>query len=236
MWSAGSDVFDVYLGLAIGGVVRGSERAVWQTHATLDAGLGVLFAHARQQARKPVRVWLSGALARPFLCGPVQGLKRWSEVTAVAEAMAPDSTGLAAPCAVQVEAWPSPHAALAVAIDPLMQQAIEAAAREHGLTLQSLRPWWAAAFNQVLATTPSARLVAVVDSDALTLLGGDDERVHTASAYVPRPSDEQAGQSIARLALTAGVDAAQVVRVRLARGEMEAGQGVPFGMVMEEGA
>ena len=236
MWSAGSDVFDVYLGVAIGGVVRGNERAIWQPHATLDAGLGVLFAHARKQARRPVRVWLSGALARPFLCGPVQGLKRWSEVTAVAQAMAPDATGLAAPCEVQVEAWPSPQAALAVAIDPLMQQAIEAAAREHGVTLQSLRPWWAVAFNQVLAAAPDARLVAVADSDALTLLGGDDARLHAASAYVPRPSDEQAGQSIARLALTAGVDGAQVIRVRLARGEPEAGQGVPFGMVMEEGA
>lgn len=236
MWSAGSDVFDVYLGVAIGGLMRGGERAMWQSHATVDAGAGVLFEHARKQARKPVRVWLSGALARPFLCGPVQGLKRWSEVTAVAQAMAHDATGLAAPCEVQVETWPSPHAALAVAIDPRMRLAIEAAAREHGLALQSLRPWWAAAFNQVLASAPGARLVAVADSDALTLLGGDDERVHTASAYVPRPSDEQAGQSIARLALTAGVGAAQMVRVRLARGEMEAGQGVPFGMVLEAGA
>jgi hypothetical protein len=240
VWSAGSEVLDIYVGRAEGGVARGEHRLFWQSHASLEAGLSVLFEHAaaerktRWQRRMKARVWLSGALARPFLCGPVQGLRRWAEVEALAQAMAPDATGLAAPCAVQIETWPHPHAALAVAINVATRDAIEAAARGHGVTVQSIRPWWAAALNHVLAEGSKARLVAIADGDAMTLLGPDAGRFDAASAYVPAPSGGQADSLLARLALTSGAAPENVVRIRVSPREgTGAAVGVPFGVIAE---
>ena len=240
MWSAGSEVLDIYVGRAEGGVARGEQRLFWQSHASLDAGLAALFERAaaerksRWQRRPRARVWLSGALARPFLCGPVQGLKRWAEVEALAEAMAPDATGLAAPCVVQVETWPCAHAALAVAINVETRDAIEAAARVHGVTVRSIRPWWAAALNHVLADGSKARLVAIADGDAMTLLGPDAGRFDAASAYVPGPTGAQADSLLARLALTSGAASENVVRVRVSLSEgTGVAVGVPFGLIAE---
>jgi hypothetical protein len=243
VWSAGSEVLDVYLGRTEGGVARGGERLFWQPHASLEAGLAALFAHAaaaprsRWRRKAKVRVWLSGALARPFLCGPVQGLKRWSEVEALAAATAPDATGLDAPCAIQVEAWPNPNAVLAVALDMATRDAIETAANEHGIALQSIRPWWAAALNHLLADGSHARLLAIAEDDALTLLGIDSGRFDAASAYVPGPSGQQAESLLARLALTSGAAPESVVRARMAPRESIAfATGMPFGLSTESTA
>src|SRR5688500_3527851 len=129
---AASKVLDVYLGVSHGGVACGLRRLMWQPHATLEAGLGALFECVSGQrpsgwrGRAAARIWLSGALARPFLCGPVEGLKRWAEVEAFATAMAPDLTGLAGPCVVHVDEWPKPDAVLAVATGAATREVIEA--------------------------------------------------------------------------------------------------------------
>jgi hypothetical protein len=235
VWSAGSDVLDVYLGTAEAGLERGGSRLHWQTHASLEVALDAVFKQAeierpaRWGRKAAVRVWLSGALARPFLCGPISGLNRWRDVETVAQSMATDVTGIAPPCIVQVEEWPSPQAAMAVAIGEQTAQVIETAARAHGIRVKSLRPWWAAALNRALTIDAQARLVAVADGDAMTLLGGQAGRFDTATGYVPAPSQEQAQQLLARMALTAGVPLDDVVHMRLARAD-EAAVGMPFGV------
>ncbi|HEX6705215.1 MAG TPA: hypothetical protein VF169_10680 [Albitalea sp.] len=228
---------DVYLGLGEGATVAQGD-ALWQAHAQLEPGLDALFGQAaatvqrRWGRRVPVRVWLSSALARPFLCGPLAGLRRWREVVALAEAAATEGTGLPGPCQVMIEEWPHPQPALAVAVQAQTLDAIESAARRHSLRVQSLRPWWAAALDHALSRGPDARLLAVSDGDGMTVLGGR-ERFDTANGYVPAPSAEQADKVLARLALTAGLQPADVVRVRLSR-TAAPHDGLPFGAMEEQ--
>lgn len=239
MWSAGSSVIDAYFGLRESGIARRGELLSWQQHASVEAGLASLFQRAAEVStgrwgrKAPVRIWLSGGLARPFICGPVQGLKRWTEVVALAEAAAADLTGLAEPCTVHVESWPSPHPALAVAIGLSMRNAIESAARDHGHRISSMRPWWTLALNQVLSTGGETRMVAVSDGDAMTLVGGDDAHFTKASSYLPVPSAEQANALLLRIALSAGETTQGLVRVRMGGAEGGEYTDVPFGMRRE---
>ena len=201
----------------------GEETRVGLVHAVANVvGLGFysasLLARSRARIAKPrVRVWLSGALARPFLCGPVDGLKRWGEAVAFAEASAAAATGLADACSVELEDWPAPQAALAVAVTAATMQALHGAALSQGIVLRSVRPWWTVALSQALTESAGAvRMVAVSDIDSLTLLGGDAGRFDIASAYVPAPSPEHADKLLARVAMTAGIDAGQIVRMESA--------------------
>ena len=70
----------------------------------------------------------------------------------------------------------------------------------------------------------------------MTLFSGEGQRYQTASIYVPRPSQEQAGKSIARLALTAGMSTNDVARVRMAQAETGTVKGMPFGALIEAAA
>lgn len=239
MLSVGSDVIDAYLGLRISGIARRGETPSWQPHQSVEAGLTSLFQRAgevgtRRWGRKsPMRVWLSGGLARPFICGPVEGLKRWTEVLALAEATAADLTGLMGPCTVHVQGWPSPQPTLAVAVASSVRDAIEGAALDHGHRIRSLRPWWTSALNHVLATQAHARMVAVSEGDAMTLVGGKDVHFTRASSYLPAPSVEQASALLLRLAMSAGENKNGLVRVRLGLADDRAHAEVPFGLAYE---
>jgi hypothetical protein len=71
-------VWDVYLGMREVAWARRGANAVCEAHGSVGAGLEACFAqigkHRARWVAPRVRVWLSGALARPFLCGPVAGL------------------------------------------------------------------------------------------------------------------------------------------------------------------
>lgn len=236
-------MIDIYLGRSEGGVARDGEPPFWLAYADWRAGVEALFKHASEavarpwwRAKRPARVWLSGGLARPFLCGPLAGLKRWHEVTAFAQAAASDATGLASPCHVEVQEWPHPHAALAVAINVDTAATVHAAGRAHGIAVQTLRPWWAVAFNQAIGAHNEARLVAVIDADATTLLGGQTGRFDTATSYVPSPSPEQTDKLLARMALTAGIAQAEVLQLCFGGSEEMSAHGVPFGHIERHAA
>jgi len=226
---------DLYLGLGHGGVAARADTAFWCEHAGVEEGADALFAHAGAGARRwrkvPVRLWLSGALARPFLCGPVSGMNRWTEVIELARSTAAESTGIDALCSVTVEHWPHPRPSLAVAVATATLDAVERAAREHRVALRSVRPWWALALERSSTVASGARLMAMTDTDAMTVLGEHDDGLHTASGYMPGPSAEHADRLLARLALTAGVAADAVVRVELGRGADGLAGRLPFNVV-----
>ena len=63
-----------------------------------------------------VCVWLSGALARPFMFGPVAGLRGWREAHRAAEAAASAAGEFDGPCTVFLEGDPGLQTVLATAV------------------------------------------------------------------------------------------------------------------------
>lgn len=213
MWSVGSRQMDVYVGLADGGLA-----AAWAAHEDVAQGAAHWFAEARKLAgnrwRRPkVRVWLSGALARPFLWGPIQGLACWREVELAARAAAPEATGLVGPCAVSLDEWPSSQPVLVVAMDQAVVAAIVDAAKAAGVRLLSLRPWWA----RVLESAADSPALAIGDTDALTVLAGSAAGWQTANSYLPRPSGEHTQPLLDRLMLSASLERGSMRHAELAR-------------------
>jgi hypothetical protein len=223
---------DIYLGLTQGAVASPRGDVQWCEYAQFEQGADVLFARAAQVAtsrwgRRGARVWLSGALARPFLCGPVSGLKRWREVIELAQSAAVEASGIEAPCAVSVESWPHPKPAMAVAVGTAALDTVERTAHAHRVPVRSLRPWWAWALGHTFAR--DASMVAVTDSDSMTVFIEQAERLHMVSGYVPSPSPEQADKLRARLALTDGAGLEALVRIDLSHEQ-------PFGSASEKAA
>src|SRR5207245_1953611 len=105
--------------------------------------------HARRWRKARVVLWLSGGLARPYLCGPVDGLAGWKEAEAFAAAAAPEATGLEAPCRVRLEDWPGEVPALGTAIDASLSESIDALARSRRIVWRSVRPRWTAVLEEV---------------------------------------------------------------------------------------
>lgn len=216
MWSASFEVADVYVGLRETGVAVG-ESLSWQGHDAIEAGLDDVFARLAGERRRRARVWLSGALARPFLCGPMQGLRHWREVESLAEAMAGEQTGIESPCIVQVEDWPSPAASLAAAMSQAVCATVHALAREHRIRMRSLRPWWAGVVDNIVAAEPTVRTVSVTDGDAMVVLRGDSGQWEAATSYVPALGPEQARQLFARQSFNEGTALEGMTTVRLQR-------------------
>ena len=91
---------------------------------------------------------------------------------------------------------------------------------------------WAAALNHALGKGTPARLIAIADADALTLIGGDDQGFDSASVYVPGLTGQHADSLLARQALMAGIHLDDVVRMQMSS-QGDAGAAVPFGLIAE---
>jgi hypothetical protein len=214
VWSAASEGWSLYLGAAEAAVTGPDGDVAQSSHSRLEDAIAWGVAHiagARSHWRRPrVRVWLSGALARPFLCGPVAGLARWAEAQALATAAAGAGTGLERPCEVQLEGWPGSTSVLAVAVEAATLRALEAAAREAGVVLRSVRPWWASALHAACTQPAAPRLLAVTEADCMTVIGGTDGGFELARSVVPKPAEDDAAHLLARLTLTQGIASEQV--------------------------
>jgi hypothetical protein len=219
-------VIEVYLGLHSGGWALDGRTQGWSEHADPMQGLERLAReigkrHASRWRRARADLWLSGGLARPFLCGPLAGLTSWPEAETFAAAVAPEATGLDGPCRVRLEGWPSDAAALGTALDAALAEAIDATADSSRVAWRSVRPRWAAALDEILAQRPSAGLVAVSEEDALTLLCGStaskaSNGLELASTYVPAPDAAQAASLWRRLVLSQDLPAEDALLVQLA--------------------
>ena len=209
---AGTEPFDLYLGSRQAGLAKGGEPLGWAEHDGLAAATvhwaSVASGSQRRGLRRPaMRVWLSGALARPFLCGPVQGLKRWGEAELLAQATVSEATGLDGPCEVVLEDWPGNAAAMAVASPADGIASIVAAVRDAKCRVLSLRPWWTGALHRALQDHRDARMLVAVESDAVTILSGQHGRWDSASTFAPAPPAPQLEQLLARKLMATAIGA-----------------------------
>lgn len=228
MWSAGFDVAHVYLGQSLVGFRRRDgepgEDESWMPCESVLRGwesVAEVLSDARGTSlrRMGVYLWLSGGLARPYMFGPVHGLQRSAEATEIARSLAPESTGLEGPCVAWLDAWQPARTCAAVAMQRALRDEIENVAKRHRIRLKCLRPWWAAVLDAVAAPKePACQLLAVEDSDALTILAGNDGELDSAATYSPAPPRGEMEAVLTRRRLGAGVETQRVVKARLLQG------------------
>ncbi len=219
MWWA-AEAVDVYVGVEAFWVAGNAEHPQATEVSDLAAALTLIQARAevarrgRRLHRRPaLRIWLSGAYAQPFLVGPIEGLRRWNEAVALADAAALDATGLSDPCRVVLEDWPGEHAALATAVPAAILEHIGLQTRQAGLAIQSIRPWWCRPVEQLSVQSVDDAIV-IEDSDALTMLREQAGRLVLARSYAPRPPADQLEPIVARTALSEGIEADDMRVVR----------------------
>jgi len=160
-------------------------------------------------------VWLSGALARPFLMPVAAGLKSNAELVAVAAERASQESGAGGDFQVWIDARPGQGQALAVAVRKDLMRELHSGAGRVAARVVSIRPWWTLALEADPDGLGDVDAVAVEDSDALVFLASGSESWHEAVIYEPRPTGLQAEATVQRLGLGLPSGSARVRRARL---------------------
>lgn len=180
------------------------------------------FEHVKATSRSwllqpQLEVLLSGYLARPFVCGPAQGLQRWSEAAVLAQSQANEATQMAGSCKVVLESWPEEDAALATAVENDVLDALNRIAAKAGIRIRSIRPWWST--TQAEAQTAVAglalpggdlghgasRLFAWSDVDAQTIIASDERQTLLAFTQIPALSSQAQSNLVHRLMVSEGI-------------------------------
>lgn len=169
--------------------------------------------------RHRVQIWLSGALARPFVLEPIAGLAGRDEALAAARARAGEETGWT-PASVELwmERMPRDEPVLVVATLAGALRALRAAARQARLRVVSVRPWWSAALAAAAGQGRPFELLASADPEALVILGSRQALWTDGSTLSPLPDAAQCEAVVQRRITARGLDPAQAGRFVLAAG------------------
>jgi hypothetical protein len=226
VWWAGSERLTIYLGASIVGVQRdGAANAEWQdVDATVSGFEQAIQASSRHSGSKRRRLTidlqLSGGLARPFVLDAVRGLKNFREATELAASIAPDSTGLTGPCVVWLDDWMPGQPCIAVAMDKSLRDQLEATAAAGGVKLGAVRPWWSLAIDAAKSKfAEPLRLLAIEDTDSLTLLDSANAAQVSTSTHTPRLDPAPLRATLARAALAANLQPGDAVFAAMPRDE-----------------
>jgi len=218
VWWAGSERLTIYLGASIVGVQRdGAVDAEWQdVDATVSGFEQAIQASSRHggsmRRRLTIDLQLSGGLARPFVLDAVRGLKNFREATELASSIAPDSTGLTGPCVVWLDDWMPDRQCIAVAMDRSLRDQLEATAATGGVKLGAMRPWWSLAIDAAKSKFDEPlRLLAIEDTDSLTLLDSANAAHMSTSTHTPRLDPAPLRATLARAALAANLQPGDAV-------------------------
>lgn len=227
-----------FLGRRAVALAQAGHPAQWHTLPTAADPIAMLLQQAVQLQPRPrsLHLWLCGAYARPFVAGPLAGLRHWREAQTVLAAMAPDATGLEGPCAVWTAGPVHREASVVVAVPLALLHSLRDQAKAQSLPLRSMRPWWSAAFNASLAAAPEAQLHVLDDGEALTSLQGQGGTCSHAATQWPAPEAAQRTGWMARLMAgrNLGVQHTATVCIGAAHGpHSQPLAGVPFGAALQ---
>lgn len=172
--------------------------------------------HKERWALRPaVRVWLSGALARPFLMSAVTGLKSWAEARAVAAKRFTQEGGQGGESSIWLEELPLHGDVLGVAVAKSTLDALQQSVAGASMRATSVRPWWAFALDGVRDRLAEVEVVAIADTDSLVILASEAEQWREVVVHEPRPSGPQAEAAIRRQVVSAHACHPRVERARL---------------------
>lgn len=211
MWWAGSEV-QVYVTPGRAAVRLPGEAAPLSLEAgdasqAITAAFEAVKAHSSKARR--VRLWLAGSLARPFMLAAVAGLRDRAEALNMAQAQAPQQTGLNTPCEVWLDAWQPERDCLAVAVEGSLLALATGEADRCGLRLCAISPAWNAVLTQALSESPPP-LLAIQEMGSLILLQVTDQGVTRAS--FANPPAERVASHVQRSAIGWAVPPEEVVR------------------------
>lgn len=223
-----SAVQDIYIGTR---AVACSGQGGWHDQANgLDDAL--LRLTARLQAtparifRPAVRLWLSGALCRPFIWVAPAGLADHTEFENVARSLAPAQLGIEGPCAVWAEELAHSAAPSAQAMPPRLVVGMSQPALDQCLAVLhrarrrpvAVVPWWAGVLNAALCRSGVAlpELLGVRDCDSLTVLAGSAGQFALASTAAPLADPASARAAWMRASVTHAATPGHVLRVQFA--------------------
>lgn len=239
MWWAGSrrgNALDVYLGTRAAGIGTADGQTSFEVveglDAALDAARGLL---GSTQPRRPLRLWLSGALCQPFMLPPLQGAQGREEVERIAAAAAGDSTSLGSSCEVWLHAESSDAGTLVAAVPQGLPARIVEAFAGLGRPV-SLRPWWGEVMRSQLAQpAPGSTTIGVQDCDALVVLSGVGDGFDFATAITPLAGVEESRAAWARMLMAREQPPETSRLLRLALDDAPAGgiEGCAFGQRLE---
>jgi hypothetical protein len=214
-------MWDLYLDSVSNGLARQGQPPIWEPHPNPAQGVvnGMTRLRAQQRGwlRPRVRVWLSGALARPFVMAQVAGLKGRPEAMALAAATASGATGLEPEPAPEIwlDGLPLTGPVVSVAMPRNLHQSVLDAAIASRVKLESLRPWWSAALSDALMQERDIELFAAQDTEAVTVLVAKDNAWLAADTYTPSPAGAQLEALVTRRLFASGVGPDAARRVRL---------------------
>jgi len=210
---------DVYVGAHETWVSMRDKRGRRTEHMDPLAGatetLKQLGTGNRSWRRPRIRIWLSGSLARPFVVGPVAGLRGEADSLALARSLVQERTGLTEPVSVWLDGSPARRAVLAVASEARLIEGLTAASRQYKVKIVSMRPWWTWAQQDLLRAHPSTNLLFVEDTDAATLLVAQGAGWRNAMTYDPVPSPDDVEALLERHALITEEAMVDIRRVAL---------------------
>lgn len=248
MWLAGNDGLrlprsraDVYLGRRRA-LLRVAGR---HEHSHQGEDLAASLAWLRQRLREAVddrvagrsrltsvRVQLSASLSRPVLVEPVQGDMNAMDRARAARAMATTRAGLMGPCSVWLDRDEDRAPRMAVVVERIVLDQLNAIAAEHRLRLESIRPWWAEVLNETLVSRPGLQALAAWEEDVLTLLAGASSSISMARSMTGIPDEAAAKAAFLRMCMAESIDPAQCLAVALdLKATAEAGGSSAFGKV-----
>lgn len=212
---AGSSRLDLYLGVRRVGLCRGDEllavRASEDFAGALSAGSEALRTHGQKD---PVRIWLSGALCRPFIVPAGLGAKGANELLAAAKAMVPAKLGWADDCELRLEAGKREESRLAIAVPRSTLDTINQNIRPI-TRIASIRPWWASVLEGQLAGDETPTALGIHDGDALTVLAGSGDGFSLALTYAPIADEVSARAAWSRSILNDAVPDGPNALIRL---------------------
>lgn len=226
MWSAGANPWDLYLGTRMAALCDGTRLVLREPVADADAGLRLARNWIRAESlRAGVRVWLSGALCRPFLVQATAGLRGDDEVHKVMQALAQQAMGQQAPCRVWLDSARKTGPRVAVAASEAWITQLEQSVRAATGRVRSVAPWWADVLKFAVGSASGARaassaqVLAVHDCDALTVLAGAGKGFCIAHTIAPVDDEASARSALSRALLLIDMPAAQPVWVSLRRAD-----------------
>lgn len=158
-------------------------------------------------------IWLSGALARPFVLPPLAGLKTCAEAVRVAQAKASDATGLPGDSTVWLDRWKPGQACVAVAMQRELSEALLALKRANGFAVKQIRPWWSAV-QHAIASMPAMgqpEMLAIRESDSLVCLGANGGN-SWAQSYAGVMDELLVQSTLHRLGFARQIDVTRVAR------------------------
>jgi hypothetical protein len=149
--------------------------------------------------KRALSVWLSGALARPFMFGPVKGLRGWVEARLAAESYAQQVFGAKGPYQVVLEGDPSARGVLASAVAAPTIDSIYRAASTLSVRIKSIRPAWAGAFDSRHSQISGSTVFACRDADSFTALSFVGGQCESALTHAPPPETNEREMVLRRL-------------------------------------